>query len=133
MTDQLYSEADNRFLADRYVVGTCPRCRFESARGDECPKCGASYEATDLINPRSKMTNSPLKLKSTKHWFLLLDKFKARLSDWIDSKTDWKPNVVNFVKHYIENLQPRAITRDSYWGVDIPLPDTEGKDPLRVV
>jgi methionyl-tRNA synthetase len=127
MTDQLFSEADNRFLADRYVIGTCPRCKYEHARGDECPKCGASYEATDLIQPRSKMTNSPLVLKKTKHWFLLLDKFKGGLSEWIDSKKDWKPNVINFVKHYVENLHPRAITRDSYWGVDIPLPDTEGK------
>ncbi len=127
MSNQLYSEAENRFLADRYVIGTCPRCRYEQARGDECPKCGASYEATDLINPRSKMTNSPLVLKPTKNWVLLLDKFKIRLGEWIETKKDWKPNVINFVKHYIENLQPRAITRDSYWGVDIPLPDTEGK------
>lgn len=126
ITDQLYSESDNRFLADRYVTGTCPRCKYEHARGDECPKCGASYEATDLGQPRSKLTNSPLVLKKTKHWFLLLDKFKERLSEWIEKK-NWKPNVVNFVKHYIDNLQPRAITRDSYWGVDIPLPGTDGK------
>lgn len=127
VTDQLYSEADDRFLADRYVIGTCPKCRYDQARGDECPKCGASFDATDLVNPRSKLTNSPLKLKPTKHWFLLLDKMKERLSEWIDSKTSWKPNVINFVKHYVDNLQARAITRDSYWGIDIPLEDTEGK------
>ncbi len=125
-TDQLYSEADGRFLADRYVVGTCPRCAFQNARGDECPDCGASYEATDLINPRSKMTNAPLVLKATKHWFLLLDKFKDRLLAWLKTK-DWKPNVTNFIKKYIQDLRPRAITRDSTWGVPIPLPNTEGK------
>lgn len=126
VTDQLYSEGDNRFLADRYVVGTCPKCGFENARGDECPSCGASYEATDLKNPRSKLTQQPLILKPTKHWFLMLDKFKDRLIRWIDSK-EWKPNVVNFIKGYIQELRPRAITRDSDWGVTIPLPNTEGK------
>lgn len=126
ITDQLYSEADNKFLADRYVVGTCPRCGYAQARGDECPECGASYEATDLKNPRSKMTNAPLIKKPTKHWFLLLDKFKDRLIEWIDSK-NWKPNVVNFIKGYIDHMHPRAITRDSQWGVPIPLSDTEGK------
>jgi len=126
ITDQLYSEADQKFLADRYVVGTCPRCRFENARGDECPKCGSSYEATDLINPRSKLTNSPLVHKSTKHWFLMLDKFKDRLLAWLETK-QWKPNVVNFIKGYINDLRPRAITRDTNWGISIPLPKSEGK------
>lgn len=126
VTDQLYSEADKKFLADRYVVGTCPKCGFESARGDECPRCGSSYEATDLINPRSKMTNSPLVHKQTKHWFLMLDKFKDRLLAWLETK-DWKPNVVNFIKGYINDLRPRAITRDMTWGISIPLPNTEGK------
>lgn len=126
VTDQLYSEAENKFLADRYVVGTCPRCGFADARGDECQKCGASYEATDLKNPRSKLTGSPLIHKSTKHWFLLLDKFKDRLKAWLETK-NWKPNVINFVKGYIDELRPRAITRDMSWGIPIPLPETEGK------
>lgn len=125
-TLQLYSEADNRFLADRYVVGECPKCGFKDARGDECTRCGSSFEATDLKNPRSKLTNAPLVLKNTKHWFILLDKFKDRLIAWIDKK-NWKPNVVNFVKDYIKDLRARSITRDSDWGVSIPLPDTEGK------
>ena len=125
-TEQLYSEKENKFLADRYVEGTCPRCGFEGARGDECQKCGASYEATDLKNPRSKVTGSPLIRKQTKHWFLLLDKFKERLKEWLATK-DWKPNVVNFVKGYIDELRPRAITRDMTWGIPIPLPHTEGK------
>ena len=126
VTDQLYSEADQRFFADRYVVGTCPRCGYQNARGDECPECGASYDATDLKNPRSKLSNAPLIRKPTKHWFLLLDKFKDKLLQWIDSK-DWKPNVINFIKGYIQDMHPRAITRDSTWGVPIPLPGTEGK------
>lgn len=125
-TDQLYSEADNKFLADRYVVGECPRCGFSNARGDECPSCAASYEATDLKNPRSKLTNSPLVHKPTKHWFLLLDKFKDKLTEWIEKK-HWKTNVTNFAKGYIQEMHPRAITRDSNWGVPVPLPGTEGK------
>lgn len=126
VTDQLYSEVDGRFLADRYVVGECPRCGFANARGDECPKCGASYEATDLKNPRSKLTGSKLVHKPTKHWFLLLDKFKDRLLKWLETK-NWKPNVINFVKGYVQDLRPRAITRDSSWGIPVPLPDAEGK------
>ncbi|HEX4839959.1 MAG TPA: methionine--tRNA ligase [Rhabdochlamydiaceae bacterium] len=126
VTDQLYSPQDNRFLADRYVVGTCPKCSFTEARGDECQRCGASYEATDLKNPRSKLTNALLILKATKHWFLLFDKFKDQLSTWLDQK-NWKANVVNFAKSYVDDLKPRAITRDGDWGVPIPLPGTEGK------
>ncbi|MEC7839469.1 MAG: methionine--tRNA ligase [Chlamydiota bacterium] len=126
VTDQLYSEEDNRFLADRYVIGTCPQCGFENARGDECPKCGTSYEATDLKNPRSKLTNAPLQKKATKHWFIMLDKFKQELTEWIERK-QWKPNVTNFVKEYIKGLRPRAITRDSDWGLPVPLPNAEGK------
>lgn len=126
ITNQLYSEKDQKFLADRYVVGTCPKCGYAQARGDECPECGASYEATDLINPRSKITGAALILKPTKHWFLLLEKFKERLLAWIETK-QWKPNVTNFVKGYIDQLHARSITRDSNWGVPIPLPGTEGK------
>lgn len=126
ITNQLYSEADSKFLADRYVVGECPKCGFQEARGDECQKCGASYDATDLKNPRSKLTGSALTLRPTKHWFLLLDKFKDQLLSWLATKS-WKPNVVNFIKGYIQDMHPRAITRDSTWGVPIPLPGTEGK------
>ncbi len=126
VTDQLYSPQDKRFLADRYVVGTCPKCGFTEARGDECQRCGASYEATDLKNPRSKLTNAPLVLKATKHWFLRFDLFKDKLNAWIGKK-NWKSNVINFAKSYIDDLKPRAITRDGEWGVPIPLPGTEGK------
>lgn len=126
VTDQLYSAQDGKFLADRYVTGTCPRCGFDKARGDECPSCGASFDAVDLKNPKSKLTGSSLERKATKHWFLLLEKFKEKLLDWIQTK-EWKPNVINFIKGYIDDLHARAITRDSTWGIPIPLQDTEGK------
>ncbi|MDF2549964.1 MAG: metG [Chlamydiales bacterium] len=125
-TEQLYSEQDKRFLADRYVTGTCPKCQFAEARGDECPSCGAAFEATDLLHPKSKLTGSALSLKKTKHWFLLLDRLKDQLQAWIETKT-WKPNVLQFAKNYIADLKPRAITRDSDWGVPLPLEGTEGK------
>ena len=124
--DHLYSEQDDKFLADRYVVGTCPNCGYENARGDECGQCGAAYEAIDLVNPRSKLTNATLIKRPSKHWYLRLDKLRERLIGWIETK-NWKPNVVNFVKRYIKDLRPRAITRDSKWGIPIPLDGTEGK------
>jgi len=124
--EQLYSEQDQKFLADRYVVGTCPKCGYEAARGDECTRCGASFEATDLKNPRSKLTNSPLVLKKTTHWYLRLDLCREKLLEWIETK-NWKPNVVNFAKSYIQDLRPRAITRDMNWGIPVPLPQASGK------
>lgn len=125
-SQELYSEQDQKFLADRYVVGTCPRCGYDQARGDECTKCAASYEALDLIRPRSKLTNAPLSLKKTTHWYLRLDLFKEKLSAWLEQKS-WKPNVVNFIKSYIQELRPRAITRDTTWGIPVPLPQAKGK------
>lgn len=125
-TDQLYSEAEGRFLADRYVVGVCPKCHYNQARGDECPKCSAAYEAVDLLEPRSRLTGAQLVRRPTKHWFIRLDKFREQLLEWI-SKKQWKPNVVNFAKRYIEDLKPRAITRDSTWGVPVPLEGAEEK------
>lgn len=125
-TDQLYSLSDERFLADRYVLGTCPKCGFEDARGDECTSCGHSYEAVDLKNPRSKLTGAKLVLRSTKHWFLRFDLFKEKLSNWIKTKS-WKGNVTAFVQNYIDNLHPRAITRDLNWGIPVPLDEAQGK------
>ncbi len=125
-TEQLYSEQENRFLADRYVLGTCPKCGYDSARGDECTQCGASFDATDLRNPRSKLTGSPLSLKKTTHWFLRLDLFKDKLLAWLETK-NWKSNVVNFIKGYIQDLRPRAITRDMAWGVPLPLDGVSDK------
>jgi methionyl-tRNA synthetase len=126
VTKQLFSEQENRFLADRYVQGTCPKCGFDKARGDECQSCGASYEATDLINPVSKTSGAKLSLKDTKHWFLRFDHFKEELDAWIKKK-NWKPNVANFALSYIKDLKERAITRDSNWGIPVPLEGAEGK------
>lgn len=117
--NHLYSEQEKRFLADRYVVGTCPKCGYEEARGDECQRCASSYEATDLKNPRSKLTGSPLTLRPSNHLYLRFDKFKERLAAWIKEKK-WKENVVHFAMQYINDLKPRAITRDSDWGVPVP-------------
>lgn len=118
-TEELFSEKEQKFLADRYVVGSCPKCGFEEARGDECGKCGANYEAKDLKNPRSKMSGAPLELKKTRHFFLLFDRFKEELSQFLAARP-WKANVVNFAKPYIEDIHPRAISRDLSWGVAIP-------------
>ncbi len=125
-TEQLFSQTENRFLADRYVVGRCPRCGYEQARGDECGRCGASYEASDLIDPRSKLTGSPLTLKKTNHYYLLLDKFKERLSEFLDLK-NWKQNVKHFAASYLDEIRPRAITRDLEWGVSLPIEGREDK------
>ncbi len=124
--EHLFSEEENKFLADRYVVGTCPKCSFENARGDECQKCGGSYEATDLLSPRSKLTNSKLILKRSRHWYLRFDKFKKKLNEWLSAK-EWKPNVMHFTKQFLKDLKERAITRDSSWGVPVPLEDAKGK------
>lgn len=119
LSDQLYSQKEGRFLSDRYVVGTCPTCGFERARGDECTRCGASYEAIELINPRSKITDVPLTRKSTLHWYLRLDQFRDRLTDWLSGKK-WKPNVLHFAASYARELNPRSITRDASWGIAVP-------------
>ena len=106
----LYSETEKRFLADRYVIGTCPKCFYEEARGDECPNCGGSFEAGDLLHPRSKLTNSPLTMRSSTHWYLCLDRLKKPLTKWLQQK-EWKSNVIHFAENYIQDLKPRAITR----------------------
>jgi methionyl-tRNA synthetase len=126
VTEQLYSAQDGQFLADRYVVGTCPKCHYTEARGDECQRCGASYEATDLIAPRSKQTGAPLVQKLTNHWFLKFDLFKEKLGAWLQTK-EWKANVLAFAMKYVEDLRPRAITRDSSWGIPVPLESAKGK------
>lgn len=126
ITPQLYSPDEKMFLADRYVVGICPKCQFTEARGDECPSCGASHEATDLIDPRSKLSGGKLIEKPTRHWFLRFDLFKEELNAWLKQK-NWKANVQNFAKSYVDELRPRAITRDSEWGIPVPLEGAEGK------
>ena len=130
VTAQLYDEKANQFLADRFVVGTCPKCGNEESYGDQCENCGTTHNATDLINPKSAITGNPPTIKETKHWFLPLDKYESFLQKWIveGHKNDWKPNVLGQVKSWIDDgLRPRAVTRDVDWGIPVPLKNAEGK------
>ena len=130
VTEQLYDAKANQFLADRFVVGTCPKCGNDGAYGDQCENCGSTLNATDLINPKSTITGETPVLKSTKHWFLPLDRYDAFLREWIleGHKNDWKTNVYGQVKSWIDaGLEPRAVTRDLDWGIDVPVEGAEGK------
>lgn len=129
VTEQYFDEKANQFLADRYITGTCPKCANENAYGDQCEKCGSSLNATDLINPKSKLSGEKPVLKKTKNWFLPLDKIQPQLEKFIDShKEDWKPNVYGQCKSWLNaGLQPRAMTRDLDWGVKVPVDGAEGK------
>jgi len=129
-TEQLYDDEAAQFLADRFVIGTCPRCGHEEAYGDQCENCGSSLNATDLINPKSTITGTVPSLKKTKHWFLPLDQYDDFLKEWIleEHKSDWKPNVYGQCKSWIdEGLKPRAVTRDLDWGIPVPVAGGEGK------
>ena len=129
-TKQLYDTHAKAFLADRFVVGTCPICQNEEAYGDQCESCGSSLNATDLINPKSKLSGSLPKLKKTKHWFLPLNQYEDFIKDWIlkKHKKDWKSNVYGQVKSWVDNgLQARAVTRDLDWGIPVPVQGGEGK------
>jgi len=129
-TDQLYDAKADQFLADRFVTGTCPKCDNPEAYGDQCEKCGSTLNATDLINPKSTITGETPILKSTKHWFLPLNRYESFLREWIleGHKNDWKPNVYGQVKSWVDGgLEPRAVTRDLDWGIDVPVPGAEGK------
>ena len=129
-SEQLYDEKANQFLADRFVVGTCPKCGFEESYGDQCENCGTSHNATDLINPKSAITGNIPTLKETKHWFLPLDKHEPFLREWIleGHKKDWKTNVYGQCKSWIDDgLRPRAVTRDLDWGIPVPAEGGEGK------
>ena len=130
VTEQLYDAKANQFLADRFVVGTCPKCGNEEAYGDQCEKCGSTLNATDLINPKSTITGEIPVLKSTKHWFLPLDRYQDFLQKWIlqDHAKDWKVNVLGQVKSWLDDgLKPRAVTRDLDWGIDVPVDGATGK------
>ena len=130
ITEQYYDEENHQFLADRYITGTCPRCDFEKAYGDQCEKRGSSLSPTELINPKSALSGNVPVLRETRHWYLPLNEDESWLRQWIleGHKNDWKPNVYGQVKSWIDSgLQPRAVTRDLNWGVDVPLPGTEGK------
>ncbi len=130
VTEQFYDDKAHQFLADRFIVGTCPKCGHDESYGDQCENCGTSHNATDLINPKSAITGATPKLKETKHWFLPLDQYENWLKEWIlDShKDDWKVNVYGQCKSWIvDGLKPRAVTRDLDWGIPVPAEGAEGK------
>jgi methionyl-tRNA synthetase len=130
VTEQLYDAKADQFLADRFVTGTCPKCDNPEAYGDQCERCGSTLNATDLINPKSTITGDTPILKSTKHWFLPLDRYQDFLQKWIlvDHAKDWKVNVLGQVKSWLDDgLKPRAVTRDLDWGIDVPVEGAEGK------
>ncbi len=138
-TEQYYDEEHQQFLADRYIKGTCPKCSHDSAYGDQCENCGSTLSPTELINPSSTLSGNKPILKSTTHWFLSLDKHSEWLSKWIDSgildgvqhhdPKEWKNHVLGQCRSWISDLQPRAMTRDLDWGIDVPqeLEGAEGK------
>ncbi|WP_396141433.1 methionine--tRNA ligase [Flavobacterium sp.] len=130
VTEQLYDAKADQFLADRFVTGTCPKCDNPEAYGDQCERCGSTLNATDLINPKSTITGDKPILKSTKHWFLPLDRYQDFLTQWIlvDHAKDWKVNVLGQVKSWLDDgLKPRAVTRDLDWGIDVPVEGADGK------
>jgi methionyl-tRNA synthetase len=115
------SPSTGRTLPDRYVEGTCPICGYDGARGDQCDNCGNQLDAAELINPKSRINGETPKFVETEHYFLDLPAFTKTLGDWLSTKTDWRPNVLNFTKNLIDDMRPRPITRDLDWGVKIPL------------
>lgn len=126
--EQLYDQKANMFLPDRYVKGTCPNCGYEEAYGDQCEKCGTSLSPTELIDPISAITGEKPITKKTEHWYLPLGDFQQWLEEWIESRDNWKPNVVGQCKSWLnQGLSDRAVTRDLTWGVPVPIDGTEGK------
>ena len=128
-SEQYYDEEAKQFLADRYIVGTCPKCGAEGAYGDQCEKCGSTLSPDELLNPHSSLSgNTPIK-KKTKHWYLPLDQYEPWLKEWIlDGHKEWKSNVYGQCKSWIDGgLQPRAVSRDLDWGVPVPVEGAEGK------
>ncbi len=128
-SEQYYDPEAKQFLADRYIVGTCPHCQNDRAYGDQCEKCGSTLNPTDLINPKSAITGATPVLRKTKHWFLPLDKHEAFLRKWIlEDHKEWKPNVYGQCKSWLDlGLQPRAVSRDLDWGIPVPVEGAEGK------
>ncbi len=128
-SEQYYDEENKQFLADRYIVGTCPKCGFENAYGDQCERCGTSLSPTELINPKSMISGNTPVLKPTKHWYLPLNEYELWLKTWIlENHKEWKSNVYGQCKSWLDSgLQPRAVTRDLNWGVPVPIEGTEGK------
>ena len=129
-SEQYYDEKNAQFLADRYIIGTCPNCSFDQAYGDQCESCGSSLSPSDLKDPRSALSGEKPIKKLTKHWYLPLDKYEPWLREWIvdGHQKDWKSNVYGQCKSWIDQgLHPRAVTRDLDWGVPVPLEEADGK------
>ena len=128
-SEQFFDPERNKFLSDRYIIGTCPKCGNDHAYGDQCEKCGSSMSPDELINPHSALSGAQLVKKATKHWYLPLDQYEQWLRDWIiEGHKEWKPNVYGQVKSWLDNgLQPRAVTRDLDWGVPVPVEEADGK------
>ncbi|MEC5142178.1 methionine--tRNA ligase [Chitinophaga sp. 212800010-3] len=128
-SEQYYDPEKNIFLADRYIMGTCPKCGNDKAYGDQCERCGSSLSPDDLINPHSTLSNAVPVKKKTKHWYMPLQNYEPWLKQWVlEEHKEWKNNVYGQCKSWLESgLQSRAMTRDSSWGVKVPLPDAEGK------
>ncbi|HWQ81941.1 MAG TPA: methionine--tRNA ligase [Ignavibacteria bacterium] len=125
---QLYSEKDKRFLADRFIEGTCPICGYEEARGDQCENCGSNLSPLELKNPKSKISGDTPVVKESVNFYFPLEKFQPELEKWIKTKKDWKANVKNYCEGWFKTgLKDRAITRDLDWGVKIPIEGYEGK------
>jgi methionyl-tRNA synthetase len=129
VSEQYYDEEANCFLADRYIMGTCPQCGNENAYGDQCEKCGTSLSPNELINPHSTISGSKPVLKETLHWYLPLDRYEGWLRQWIlEEHKEWKANVYGQCKSWIDQgLQPRAVSRDLDWGVPVPVEGAKGK------
>lgn len=128
-TEQYFDEKTNTFLADRYITGTCPVCANPNAYGDQCEKCGTSLSPEQLINPKSALSDAVPVKKKTKHWYFPLQNYEPWLKEWIiEGHKEWKNNVYGQCKSWLDSgLHPRAMTRDSNWGIKVPLPDAEGK------
>lgn len=128
-SEQYFDPEAGQFLADRYIVGTCPRCQNERAYGDQCESCGSTLNPTDLINPKSAISGATPILKKTKHWYLPLDKHEPFLRHWIlDEHKEWKSNVYGQCRSWLDGgLQPRAVSRDLDWGIPVPVEGAEGK------
>jgi len=129
VSEQFYDPVGERFLPDRYIEGTCPRCGYGAARGDQCEHCGTTLDATDLIEPRSKISGAVPELRSTEHFYYRYSDFTERVADWLETRRGWRPHVLNSSFGWTnEGLQDRAITRDLDWGVELPVDDLgEGK------
>ena len=126
---QYYDEEAGTFLADRYIVGTCPKCGNDRAYGDQCEKCGSTLSPEELVDPHSAVSGSVPVLRETKHWYLPLDQYETFLREWIlDGHKEWKTNVYGQCKSWLDGgLQPRAVSRDLDWGIPVPVEGAEGK------